>query len=205
MRNTTKSKERPGTMVYFENWISIIENCDDERTGRIFKAIFKYAYTGEASDGLTGDDMIFFDMLSRSVDNDREKYEKKCADNAIKGKYSQYKAECEVRKEEALAFVLWKKQFFDHDNSQQQPTGVDSSQPIKTSTGISTTTKAETLNSDLNRTLETTKTVISNTKINKKGISEKIGGTGGKEETIKPIKSTADFIDLCYTMSKQTQ
>ena len=71
------TKPMPGVMLYFDR-LSFLDRLDDAQTGRLFRALIRYARDGEApiiEDVMFG---VVWDVLRPMVDYDAQKYAEVC-------------------------------------------------------------------------------------------------------------------------------
>lgn len=71
------TKPMPGVMLYFDR-LSFLDRLDDAQTGRLFRALIRYARDGEApviEDVMFG---VVWDVLRPMVDYDAQKYAEMC-------------------------------------------------------------------------------------------------------------------------------
>ena len=71
------TKPMPGVMLYFDR-LSFLDRLDDAQTGRLFRALIRYARDGEEpiiEDVMFG---VVWDILQPMVDYDAQKYAEVC-------------------------------------------------------------------------------------------------------------------------------
>ncbi len=71
------TKPMPGVMLYFDR-LSFLDRLDDAQTGRLFRAVIRYARDGEVPEI---DDLMFgvaWDVLRPMIDYDAQKYAEVC-------------------------------------------------------------------------------------------------------------------------------
>ena len=71
------TKPMPGVMLYFDR-LSFLDRLDDAQTGRLFRAVIRYARDGEVPEI---DDLKFgvaWDVLRPMIDYDAQKYAEMC-------------------------------------------------------------------------------------------------------------------------------
>ena len=71
------TKQMPGVMLYFDR-LSFLDRLDDAQTGRLFRAVIRYARDGEEpviEDVMFG---VIWDVLRPMVDYDAQKYAEVC-------------------------------------------------------------------------------------------------------------------------------
>ena len=71
------TKQMPGVMLYFDR-LSFLDRLDDAQTGRLFRALIRYARDGEEpviEDVMFG---VVWDVLRPMVDYDAQKYAEMC-------------------------------------------------------------------------------------------------------------------------------
>lgn len=115
----SRAKEKPGVMVYFDDIRPAMRMLDDERFGKLLRAVIDYSQMGVVPDL---DDMgnLAFEMLRPKLDRDGEKYEEKRF-------HGQYMAYCRQLQEEGrerfkLSETEWKKQLLATDSNCTLPT-----------------------------------------------------------------------------------
>ncbi|MCD8052410.1 MAG: DUF6291 domain-containing protein [Clostridiales bacterium] len=76
--------ERKSFLVYLD-WEDILRVMSNEQKGELFSAMFAYIKRGEYYDG--GDQMVevAFAFVRATFDRDEEKYQERCARNALNG------------------------------------------------------------------------------------------------------------------------
>ena len=97
MKTMNKTHNRPGFMLYFTA-ISMFDYCTDEQAGKLIKACFHYALTGNyPTEQLFGtsdnpaehlDPVIeaYFQLLKDHLDRDQERYEEIVKERIAAGK-----------------------------------------------------------------------------------------------------------------------
>lgn len=98
--------DRPGIVVYFDV-LDILDELTDEESGQLFRAILKYAATGEIPEFSDRGLRMIWKEQQRKIDRDIEKYEEKC----VKSAYSTYCRECKRAEIEPLAFEEWRARY----------------------------------------------------------------------------------------------
>lgn len=73
------------SFVLFTEYAEEISMLSDEAAGQLMKAIFAYETTGDAPE-LSGEGRLLFSIFKRRLDDNREKYQKKCQRNAQNAK-----------------------------------------------------------------------------------------------------------------------
>ena len=147
-------KQRPGFMVYFDQW-EPISRLGDSDVAELVRSALKYCKYGEVPE-LSGISGIFWDMIRPMLDRDAEKYEESVTNSAYAGYSSSEKRAGRV----PLTREEWNAQRMSTvvNGGQQALTGVDECQPIRTTT-TDTATIGET-NTTTERKKNTTSTTV---------------------------------------------
>jgi hypothetical protein len=97
-------KERPGAMLYFDMLRPLLNRLDDERCGKLLRAIVDYSQYGalpDDGDMLTG---MAFDLLRPKLDHDAEKYEQ----TRVQRQYAVYRRDADKYGWPDLSFDEWR-------------------------------------------------------------------------------------------------
>lgn len=86
---TNSKKEYPGFLVFFDKVEGLVNHLDDERLGKVFRAMYEYSRNGQEPNELDDASAIIWPILRTMLDNDRESYNQKCDQGA-------YAASCRV-------------------------------------------------------------------------------------------------------------
>ena len=71
--------------LYFDQYISLVTNLNDEEAGRLFRAMLFYAKDGMEL-GLGMREAVVWPLIQRDIDNSRQAYLRRCAANAENGR-----------------------------------------------------------------------------------------------------------------------
>ena len=136
--------ERPGFMLYFDT-APAFEPLSNENAGRLIKAVFTYASTGELvplDDSLT----LLFELIRPKLDRDAEKYEQ----TVQRRKYGGYRKACYDRGETPLEYEVW----LEHARAcTSMPTTATTSTTATATTTATTSTTATTPTAKTNTNL----------------------------------------------------
>ena len=100
---TTRQKERPGVMLYFDAVRPAISRLDETQCGVLLRSVMDYAQYGVVPelDPMTG---LAFDMLVPKIDRDAERYE----ESREQRQYAGYVREKKRSGEQALSIAEWR-------------------------------------------------------------------------------------------------
>ena len=100
---TTRQKERPGVMLYFDDVRPVISRLDEIQCGVLLRSVMDYAQYGVVPelDPMTG---LAFDMLVPKIDRDAERYE----ESREQRQYAGYVREKKRSGEPALSIAEWR-------------------------------------------------------------------------------------------------
>lgn len=98
--------ERPGFMIYAEDWCAYSEEYTTEEIGQMIKALLAYFQTGEHTEFTDRGMRQFYRQATKAIDIDGQRYLKKCADNA----YHRYIGICKRKGIEPLSREDWDEQ-----------------------------------------------------------------------------------------------
>ena len=76
---TPKNDSKRKSFVLYTSYANQIERLSLEEKGELLEAIFDYQIKGETEDGLSPFVDLIFSFMKTQFDNDRKKYEEKCA------------------------------------------------------------------------------------------------------------------------------
>ncbi len=108
--------ERPGIMVYFDDWAPLLK-LEDSSLASLLRAAIRYGKTGEMAD-FEGINAIFWEMIVPKIDRDAERYEAR----KVSGGYAVYCREAKRRGEEPLPYEAWyEHRSISNDNDSNQP------------------------------------------------------------------------------------
>lgn len=97
-------KNRPGVMIYFDDFRPIIDFLNDEQIGFLLRAVLAYAETGE---WIVKDDdssvKFALNTLKPKIDRDAERYEQ----SIWQRKYAVYSHEARKHGKEPISFEDW--------------------------------------------------------------------------------------------------
>ncbi len=93
--------DRPGIMVYFDDWTPLLK-LDDSSLASLLRAAIRYGMTGEAAD-FEGTNAILWEMIVPKIDRDGDRY----AARKTSGEYAVYCREAKRRGEEPPPFAEW--------------------------------------------------------------------------------------------------
>ena len=100
---TTRQKERPGVMLYFDAVRPAISRLNEAQCGVLLRSVMDYAQYGVLPelDPMTG---LAFDMLVPKIDRDAERYE----ESREQRQYAAYTREKKRSGEQALSIAEWR-------------------------------------------------------------------------------------------------
>ena len=100
---TTRQKERPGVMLYFDAVRPAISRLNEAQCGVLLRSVMDYAQYGVVPelDGMTG---LAFDMLVPKIDRDGERYE----ESREQRQYAAYTREKKRNGEPVLSIAEWR-------------------------------------------------------------------------------------------------
>ena len=100
---TTRQKERPGVMLYFDAVRPAISRLNETQCGVLLRSVMDYAQYGVIPelDPMTG---LAFDMLVPKIDRDAERYE----ESREQRQYAAYTREKKRSGEQALSIAEWR-------------------------------------------------------------------------------------------------
>ena len=100
---TTRQKERPGVMLYFDDVRPVISRLDEIQCGVLLRSVMDYAQYGVVPelDPMTG---LAFDMLVPKIDRDAERYE----ESREQRQYAGYVREKKRSGEPVMSIAEWR-------------------------------------------------------------------------------------------------
>ena len=81
--------------LYFDQYISLVTNLNDEEAGRLFRAMLFYAKEGIEL-GLGARESVVWPLIQRDIENSKLAYLRRCAVNAANGRKGGRKSEGEA-------------------------------------------------------------------------------------------------------------
>ena len=133
---TTRQKERPGVMLYFDAVRPAISRLDETQCGVLLRSVMDYAQYGVVPelDPMTG---LAFDMLVPKIDRDAERYE----ESREQRQYAGYVREKKRSGEQALSIAEWRLAKLRAGESDNGPIRPDNG-PLPSTSAATTTTAA---------------------------------------------------------------
>lgn len=99
-----ESNNRPGVMIYFDDFRPITDFLDDEQLGVLLRAVLSYAENGEwVGDDCDGNVRFVLNTLRPKIDRDAERYER----SVLQKKHAVYSREQKKQGKEPLSFDDW--------------------------------------------------------------------------------------------------
>ena len=100
-----RQKQRPGIMIYFEDYMPVVEMLGDAQLGSLFRALMQYAATGaEPEAEMDGVLRMVYGMLKPKLDRDEQAYRLTC----LKRQYAVYCREQDRNHLARLSFEDWR-------------------------------------------------------------------------------------------------
>lgn len=99
-----QTNNRPGVMLYFEDFKPIIDYLNDEQLGTLLRAILSYAENGEwLGEDCDGNVRFVLNTLRPKIDRDGERYER----SVLQRRYAVYSREQQRSGKEPMDFNSW--------------------------------------------------------------------------------------------------
>lgn len=104
MKKKTENKQRPGVMIYFDDFRPIADFLNDEQLGVLLRAVISYAESGEwLADDCDNSVRFALNTMKPKIDRDAERYE----ESIWQRKYAVYSRETRKQGKEPIAFEEW--------------------------------------------------------------------------------------------------
>lgn len=110
--------DRPGFMIYADDWITYSADYAPEEIGQMINALLAYFMTGEHTEFSDRGMRQFYRQATKAIDYDGARYIKKCEDNA----YHRYTGICKQKGQTPLSREEWDERRISTDVNARQRT-----------------------------------------------------------------------------------
>jgi len=104
--------------LFFDQYISLVTNLNDEETGRLFRAMLFYAREGIEL-GLGPKESVVWPLIQRDIENSKQAYLRRCAANAANGRKGGRKSETEAKDSDGFVSQAMERQSIETDKTEK--------------------------------------------------------------------------------------